>query len=411
MHSQLLGWSGLLAPILVSTIIIVRHQKLGMVILVSLYIRVVAALTNFYIVQLPDGKSDAIHYENTAWELSQLDFSKIIDLFPGIHARFYPWLMSLVYAGTGRSLLLLQSISLLTGVIGVYFTWYLTRELWGEKAAIKAAWAMALFPTVVMYSAIPLKESYAMLFILMGLIGTVRFYQRKLFQGILLVFFGFLCASFFHGALVIGLFAFLFFIGLKSLQRTLISLIHMKISLLSLFILGIAVSVFGLHYLSFFNIQKLVSFNQLLDLNYIAKIVGQTMIGAAAFPQWTIPNSLTEVFLIAPVRIIYFLFSPFPWDIHKSSHLLGSFDGIIYFYLVLLIWRNRKNIWIDPRKKTLFFVIAVLIVAYSFAVGNFGSAIRHRSKFVPVLITLAAPLIPRPILRFTVDHKTKKISK
>jgi len=406
MHSQLLGWSGLLAPILVSTIIIVRHQKLGMVILVSLYIRVVAALTNFYIVRLPDGKSDAIHYENTAWELSQLDFSKIIDLFPGIHARFYPWLMSLVYAGTGRSLLLLQSISLLTGVIGVYFTWYLTRELWGEKAAIKAAWAMALFPTVVMYSAIPLKESYAMLFILMGLIGTVRFYQRKLFQGILLVFFGFLCASFFHGAVIIGLFAFLFFIGLNSLKLSLTLLFHKKISPSILLILGVAVSVFVLHYISFFNIQKLVSFNQLLDLKYITYVVSQTMTGAAAFPQWTIPNTWIEVFLIAPVKIIYFLFSPFPWDINKSSHLLGSFDGIIYFILVLLIWRNRKIISIDPRKKILALVAAALIVAYSFAVGNFGTAIRHRSKFVPILIILAAPLIPRPVLRLRFERKT-----
>ena len=162
--------------------------------------------------------------------------------------------MSLVYAGTGRSLLLLQSISVLTGVIGVYFTWYLARELWDRKVAIKAAWVMALFPTVVMYSAIPLRETYAVLFFLIGSIGIVHCYGGKKFQGILLAMLGFLCASFFHGGMAIGLFAFLFFIGLKNLLRTSILLCRMKISIPTLLISLIAVSVFVSHIISPFSI-------------------------------------------------------------------------------------------------------------------------------------------------------------
>ena len=162
---------------------------------------------------------------------------------------------------------------------------------------------------------------------------------------------GFLCASFFHGGVAIGLFAFLFFVGLKNLLRTSILLCRMKISIPTLLISLIAVSVFVSHIISPFSIQKLISFDQLLDIEYITKIIGQTMTGDATLPQWLIPNSWTEILLIAPIRIIYFLCSPLPWEVHKIYHLSGSFDGILYFFLVLLIWRNRKKIWIDPRKK------------------------------------------------------------
>ena len=37
-------------------------------------------------------------------------------------------------------------------------------------------------------------------------------------------------------------------------------------------------------------------------------------------------------------------------------------------------------------------------IAFSFGVGNFGTGIRHRSKFVIELILLAAPFIPQFVI-------------
>ena len=39
------------------------------------------------------------------------------------------------------------------------------------------------------------------------------------------------------------------------------------------------------------------------------------------------------------------------------------------------------------------------IFAYSFGVGNFGTGIRHRLKFIGVLIAIAAPTIVK--IKFT----------
>jgi hypothetical protein len=44
-------------------------------------------------------------------------------------------------------------------------------------------------------------------------------------------------------------------------------------------------------------------------------------------------------------------------------------------------------------------------------IGNFGTGIRHCTKFVAALIILAAPLIPRLVLLGCKSHKTSEVIK
>jgi len=76
--------------------------------------------------------------------------------------------------------------------------------------------------------------------------------------------------------------------------------------------------------------------------------------------------------------------------------------------LVYLIFCNRKAIWKDPALRIILIILLAYIIVYGVGVGNFGSGIRHRSKFAIELILLAAPLIPRFI--FLNKKKIKKIS-
>ena len=96
-----------------------------------------------------------------------------------------------------------------------------------------------------------------------------------------------------------------------------------------------------------------------------------------------------------PIKGIYFIFSPFPWDVKKSSHLMGMFDGFLHLFLTYLIFRNRKAIWADPALRIIFLMLLVYIAVYGVAIGNFGTGIRHRAKFIIMFILLAAPLLPK----------------
>ena len=104
-----------------------------------------------------------------------------------------------------------------------------------------------------------------------------------------------------------------------------------------------------------------------------------------------------------PIKAMYFIFSPFPWEIKKTSHLLGMIDGFLHIFLVYLIIQNRKAIWADPTLRIIFFILLTYLLVYGVAVGNFGTGIRHRAKFIFMFILLAAPLLPK----FTFSRKIK----
>ena len=79
-------------------------------------------------------------------------------------------------------------------------------------------------------------------------------------------------------------------------------------------------------------------------------------------------------------------------------------DAFLYMYLVFLIFQNRKIIWKDPALRVLLIILLSYLIVFGVGVGNFGTGIRHRSKFVIMFILLAAPLINRLIF----IKKTKK---
>ena len=117
------------------------------------------------------------------------------------------------------------------------------------------------------------------------------------------------------------------------------------------------------------------------------------MIGDASYGQWASISRIDEMIYKLPLRVLYFLFSPFPWDIQKPTHLIGTFDGFLFLILFYFVFKNRKAILNDP-----FLIIAVIIllvyfISFAIGVSNFGAGIRHRSKFVMEIALLAGPLI------------------
>jgi len=126
-------------------------------------------------------------------------------------------------------------------------------------------------------------------------------------------------------------------------------------------------------------------------------------------PEWTKIYSAIEILYKAPIRSMYFVFAPFPWDVKEIRHLIGMFDGFFYMYFVYLIMSNIKNIWKDHSLRIILVILLAYIFVFGFGVGNFGTSIRHRSKFVIIFILLAAPLIKKVIF-YKKQIKNKKFA-
>ena len=393
--ADLLGFTAIALVSLITLLIGIKWPDASKFIFAALIMRILFMLAGHYIVTLPDSTQDAAGFENLAWTWAQDGFLHNLASYPGFNSFFYPWTVSLVYSLFGRSLLMIQSIGMLFGVGSVLLGWLLAKRLWNNHVAIKVGWTLALFPSLVLYSILPLREVYSSFFLLVAMFGIVNWIKFGSYKSIFLAIIGFIGAMHFHGVLIIGNFIFFLIIILSSLKKSLKLILFKRISPQSLLIIISVLILFTAYYTGDIYIPYIGKLNQITDMGMLRENIILRMRGEASYPEWTIINSNIEIFYKGIARMAYFLFSPFIWDIQKLTHLFGFFDGILYMALVCLIFKNRKVIWKDPALRIILIILVSYIFIFGIGTSNFGAGLRHRTKFIIEIVILAAPLIPR----------------
>ena len=143
----------------------------------------------------------------------------------------------------------------------------------------------------------------------------------------------------------------------------------------------------------------------IFDISSIIFQANIVITDAASYPTFLIINYDYEIFYKGLIRAFYFLYSPFIWDIKTLYHLVGLFDASLYFVLTYLIIKNFPNVWANSITRIFFWIFIGYILIHGLGVGNFGTGIRHRSKFVIILIILAAPKIKKLVLNSSKNYK------
>ena len=405
---NLVDFISILLLIIITLFIALRWPAVSKILLIALVVRLIFLFVNNHIFYLPDGDMDAKSFERFAWVMSQDNFYKNLNNNSRPSAYFYSFLLSIPYSLFGRSILLVQSLSILVGIGSVFLGWLVAKKLWDNSTAIKVAWSIALFPTLVSYSVLTMREVYISFFLLLAMYGIVNWVRFNNYKSLFLIFIGFVGATFFHGASIIGLFVFIGVAILDSFKKTFKSLLTLHINLQILITIFLFSFILGFYFTNKISLPYIQTFSISSNPSFLKETINLKVKGDAAYPEWTKIDSNIELFYKIPIRSVYFLFSPFPWDVKKKSHVVGVLDSFLYMILVYLIFCNRKAIWKDPALRIILIILLAYIIVYGVGVGNFGSGIRHRSKFAIELILLAAPLIPRFI--FLNKKKIKKIS-
>lgn len=395
---DLLGFASIAIVSIITLFIGIRWPKVSKILFFALIIRVSILLIGHYMINLPDSTADSVSFEKTAWNIAQEGFFNLSEYYKGPDSLFISWLIAIPYSLLGRSVLMAKSISLFFGMGSVFLGWKLANKLWDSRVANKVGWLIALFPSLILYSALIMREAYICFFLLVAIYGVINWVKTQSFKSIVLGLFGFIGASFFHGASVLGAMTFIVFIGLYSMKESFLLLknFEIKLSYLFLIILFFAATILYLSGEIYFPYIK--NFDFVSNPDTLLRKTKVSVMGGAAYPEWTKATSAIELIYKVPARSFYFLFSPFPWDIREPKHLIGFFDALLYIYLFILILRNIKVIWRDPILRIILLISLTYIIAFAVGVGNFGTGIRHRSKFVIMFILLAAPLINKLVL-------------
>jgi len=376
-----------------------KHKEIALAILLAFVFRMIASLINLYVVTLPDGGIDATGFEYKAWMWGKDGLIEaILHFFDHGLIWAYSNFASLLYAIFGRNPFILQSISVLAGTYCVVLVWKISLEVWGmQRVAKLSAWLVALSPILILYSSLTMREVFITLLLLYGMFYVILWVKTKQIINAIIALLAFFLQILFHPGVATAsvLFLSMFFLYYIKLFFTRI-MDHSKIDIQSLLVI-LFCAMLGIY--TVFSAETLtLPYSGWLDILEPGKLIKRTSImatGDASYPAWLIADSFLQfLFLLIP-KMLYFLFSPFPWDISEFKHVVGMFDGVVFILLFISIYGHRQYIKSCPPALILMLFVIFLSLIFSIAVGNFGTGIRHRSKILPIIIVIAAPYIYR----------------
>ncbi len=364
-----------------------------------MYLRLFAVFVNEFIFKLPDSNADAIRFEYKTWVFSQLPFLEFLRSFNSYSTAYtFTWFLSVFYRFLGRSPLLLESINIITSLFCIILVYKISILISNNKSkSLQSALLFAVFPSIVLYNVIILREIYIVFFLLNGSYFIIKWTNTKDLKFAIYALLNFVPLYFLHGGLLVGALVFVAAILLRSIKDIINYFMYNRLLINQV----ILIFLFSFGFFFYFgNLSKLYlpylgNISKILNLSSIFFQVEATNSGGSIYPEWLIPDSLSSFFLLIFPRLIYFLFSPFIWDIRAINHLLGLVDGImiafLFYWIIKGIVREKHNQIIS----TLLIILIPLLITYSWGVGNFGTALRHRSKFIPVFIAISTIYVPK----------------
>jgi hypothetical protein len=240
-----------------------------------------------------------------------------------------------------------------------------------------------------------LREAYVCYFLLVALIGVVDWVKTENFKSIFLSIIGFTGAIYFHGAMAIGAITFVIIVGVVSLKQLIKKFLNFKINIKVFISFVFFLILFSLYVSNYIQIPYIKNFDFMTDYGVLIEKSKISTRGVASYPEWTTVNKPVELIYKVPIRSLFFLYSPLPWEIKEIKHFVGFFDALLYFYMSILILLNLKIIWKNPALRIILLILLSYLIVFGLGVGNFGTAIRHRSKIVILIILLAAPKIKK----------------
>ena len=403
-----LGFITILIGFLIVLVISKLEPEIKHLFIVAFTLRVILILLYAYSKILPEFTvlSDILVFQGAGFQFSQNGLPWLFSHFVS-GTYMYSWFIGLIYALVGRSTLMIQVINAIFGTIVVWIVYLTALLVWGGNKAKYAAWIVALFPSMVFFSSFILREEPIILLYSLGIYFLVKWQiTKKMWFFIISILLFTLSLGFHTGMLpslivpffplITDLFSFYRYKKFKSFAKTFVLVI---IALVLIFI--VLKTNWGM--------DKIPS-SEGISVNFITEQQQNASRGRAAYLTNLVVKSPVDFLWQAPIRILYFLFAPFIWMIQAPLDFIGFLDALLYILLCWGILRGWYKIQKSKAAVTIFILLVVEVIALALTTSNYGAALRHRAKFVPLFALLAVSdfhqsylFILHRILRFKVN--------
>lgn len=390
-------------------IVSMKHRWLLWPIMIGFAFRCLLMLLDYYGIFSPPGADgDAVVFTRTAYQWSQLDWDRLFNTFNYSASYVYSTLGAVFFKLFGYNHFVLPVLNFFAGLLGVFLTGIMAFRLWGRKPAVISAYIMALFPFAAFNSVIALREEFSIVVFLLGVYFFLNWVSGKGTIWIFAAFSMFAVALMIHPGWIGAMVGIALYLGYFSF-RTLVSSIkggETTRQVASKFFSAVALFAVAMVIVAGsggINLAKGITIGGDDEDGGVEELIESRFQsegrGGSAYPSFVARgNPYAQPWLI-PMRVVYFTFSPFPWDLRSPRQLMGVLASGMYLFLA---WRLYKG-WSRVKRKeeclALMFMAGALIFVFAIGVTNIGTAIRHRTKFLALCTLLAASSFDRLSIR------------
>lgn len=286
--------------------------------------------------------------------------------------------ISLWLFGTARYPL--AFINALVGIAAAAVIAKLAQEIWDTQVARRTFILCAFFPSIMVWTCMSIRESYAYLALGAILLGFQRLRRQIALIPLLLVLLGV--------PLMVTIRAYLvpLIVVAAGLSLFIVRIRQLPYALVGIAALGLLVGIFGE---DLGITTALVSEERLEEMHRLRNGLAY---GGSAYGTEVDTRTFAGTVAYMPEGIARFLFSPFPWAIRSWRQALTLPESLIW---IVFFYQAVRGIYQEARRNlaaiaTPWLVCMLVTMAYGIVSGNEGTAYRHRAQVMVVLFMFTA---------------------
>jgi hypothetical protein len=302
------------------------------------------------------------------------------------------YLVAGIYSLTGRNMLAVQFFNAVVGAATAPVIFLCARHIFQNLRVAKvAAFAVAFYPSLVLWSSQGLKDGPIVLLLAASMLATLKLGERWSFKHLVVLIValcGLQAMRFYIFYMTLVAVGGAFLVGMRpqtggSLARQFVVIIALGLSLTYLGVLRTAGSQFE-------------AFGDLEAVQRSRSDLAQR--ANSGFGQDVDVSTTAGALGAVPVGMVYLLFAPFPWQVTSLRQSITLPEMVVWWasfpLLVLGVWFTVK-FRLRQALPILIFT-TMLTLAYSVFQGNVGTAYRQRSQilvFYFIFVAVGAVLL------------------
>lgn len=299
--------------------------------------------------------------------------------------QFHVWFFGLNYQVFEHPPQLMIRVEVIAiAVAGGAFLAAAVYELAGPRAAVIAAWVLALEPASIFFAGILHKEPFMVLAEGLAAYGGARLWKRGDYRALIPMVIGCMLAAATRPYVGWFLAAACAFLALHaSLRRNAAS---------SSFVLATVIVGLGIAFFPTVWAKSSSSNLKSLQISQDANASDQTANLSLERVDYSTRGKLIANL---PKRMLDIATRPYPWQIQNTSQQLGAFGSLFLFATLCLLletWWTRGFRGTMRKAAPLIYPMIFLLMAYALSAGNAGTAFRYRTHIVAFVVALVVVL-------------------